>query len=32
MNYAMTILRDFFYIFLSGWTIFRPFKKFAIYP
>lgn len=32
MNYAMTILRDFFYIFLSGWTIFRPFKKLAIYP
>lgn len=32
MNYAVTILRDFFYIFLSGWTIVRPFKKFAIYP
>lgn len=32
MNYAITILRDFFYIFLSGWTIVRPFKRFAIYP
>ena len=32
MNYLKTILRDVFYIALSAWTIFRPFKKFAIYP
>lgn len=32
MNYLKTILRDLVYIFLSLWTAFRPFKKFAIYP
>ncbi|MGZ7497328.1 DoxX family protein [Corynebacterium sp. ZY180755] len=31
MNYAKTIARDVFYIFLSMWTVFRPFRKFALH-
>ena len=31
MNYAKTIARDCFYIFLMLWTYFRPFKRFALY-
>ncbi|MDY3127198.1 MAG: MauE/DoxX family redox-associated membrane protein [Corynebacterium sp.] len=32
MNYLRNILRDSFYIFLTIWTMKRPFTKFAIYP
>lgn len=32
MDYLKTILRDVFYIALTLWTAFRPFKKFALYP
>ncbi|MFI5505725.1 DoxX family protein [Corynebacterium kutscheri] len=31
MNYAKTIARDVLYIFLSMWTAYRPFKKWAIH-
>lgn len=30
-EYLKTILRDIFYIALSVWTIYRPFKKWAVY-
>lgn len=32
MDYAKTIARDVFFIALSAWTIYRPYKKWAIYP
>ncbi|APT91991.1 DoxX family membrane protein [Corynebacterium phocae] len=32
MNYIKTLLRDVFYVFLMVWTIWRPFKKFALHP
>lgn len=32
MDYAVTVLRDLFYIALSVWTVYRPFKRFALYP
>ncbi|GAB2517235.1 Methylamine utilization protein MauE [Corynebacterium atrinae] len=32
MDYFLTILRDIGFLALSVWTIYRPFKKFAIYP
>lgn len=32
MDYFVTILRDLFYIALTVWTIYRPFKRFALYP
>lgn len=31
MNYLRTILRDLFYVFLTVWTIRRPFSKFSVY-
>lgn len=31
MDYLKTILRDVLFIALSIWTIYRPFKRFAIY-
>lgn len=31
MNYLKTLLRDAGYLFLSLWTVFRPFKRFALY-
>lgn len=31
LNYAKAIARDYFYIFLSLWTVYRPYKKFALY-
>ncbi|WP_156229494.1 DoxX family protein [Corynebacterium comes] len=32
MDYFVTILRDIGYIALSVWTIYRPFKRFALHP
>ena len=32
MDYAVTILRDLVFLFLSVWTIYRPFKRFALHP
>ncbi|WP_448856452.1 MauE/DoxX family redox-associated membrane protein [Corynebacterium camporealensis] len=32
MNYAKTLARDVFYIFLMIWTMKRPFTKFALHP
>ena len=32
MDYAKTLLRDAAYLFLSVWTIKRPFTKFALHP
>lgn len=32
MDYFITILRDIFYLVLTVWTIYRPFKRFALYP
>lgn len=32
MDYAVTILRDLVFLFLSVWTIYRPFTRFALYP
>ncbi|MDU0479639.1 DoxX family membrane protein [Staphylococcus chromogenes] len=32
MNYLKTLLRDCGYLFLTLWTIYRPFRKFAVYP
>lgn len=31
MDYGRTLLRDSFYMFLTLWTAFRPFKRFALY-
>lgn len=31
-EYAITIARDVVFIALSAWSIYRPFKKWAIYP
>lgn len=31
MDYAWTLARDTFFLFLTGWTIWRPFRKFAVY-
>ncbi|CAB0613132.1 DoxX family membrane protein [Corynebacterium diphtheriae] len=30
-DYALIIIRDIFFIALSLWTVYRPFKKFALY-
>lgn len=32
MDYAKTLLRDAAYLFLTVWTIKRPFTKFALHP
>ncbi|RNE49796.1 DoxX family protein [Corynebacterium alimapuense] len=32
MDYFLTILRDIGFIILSLWTVYRPFRKFALYP
>lgn len=32
LEYATTIIRDIFYIFLHIWIFKRPFKRFALYP
>ncbi|MDO5671076.1 MAG: MauE/DoxX family redox-associated membrane protein [Corynebacterium sp.] len=32
MDYLITILRDLVFLALSLWTVYRPFKRFAIYP
>ncbi|MEJ5929142.1 MauE/DoxX family redox-associated membrane protein [Corynebacterium sp. H128] len=31
MDYVKTLARDVGYLFLTGWTIWRPFRRFAIY-
>lgn len=32
MDYFITILRDLAYLALTLWTVYRPFKRFALYP
>ncbi|MBK4143169.1 DoxX family membrane protein [Corynebacterium macginleyi] len=32
MNYGLTLLRDVAFLFLTAWTIKRPFTKFALHP
>ena len=32
MDYLITILRDLVFLALSLWTVYRPFKRFALYP
>lgn len=32
MDYLMTILRDIGLVAMSLWVVYRPFKRFAIYP
>ena len=32
MDYFVTILRDLAFLALSLWTVYRPFKRFALYP
>lgn len=32
MNYMKTIARDVFYVALTGWTLWRPFTRFALHP
>lgn len=31
MNYGRTLLRDAFYMFLTLWTAFRPYRRFALH-
>lgn len=31
-TYAWEIVRDLFFIFCAGWTAWKPWRKFAIYP
>lgn len=32
LEYAWTIIRDIVFIFLTSWTIYRPFKRWALHP
>lgn len=32
MDYLLTILRDVVFIFMSMWTAYRPYRKFALHP
>ena len=32
MDYFVTILRDLAFLALTLWTVYRPFKRFALYP
>lgn len=32
MNYALTLLRDAAFLFLTAWTIWRPYRRYALHP
>ena len=32
MNYALTLLRDAFFLILTAWTIWRPYRRYALHP